>query len=198
MRSCDKKYKDPAQHSGFHLHSVATAAGVNVFQLHGQSESLNMALPPKVYQFLVGLFASLGSVLFGYDLGVIAQVISSKAFEMDFYKGNLAEFTSKDLSSEEKARQVTWQNETGAVVSVFTGGAFFGAFAAGLMADRLGRRMTIMIGALVSSHSSELSSSANPWHRFSVLVVLFKQAPVPSLTSMLDAALLVSVPVFLS
>lgn len=27
-----------------------------------------MALPPKVYQWLVGLFASLGSFVFGYDL----------------------------------------------------------------------------------------------------------------------------------
>lgn len=95
-----------------------------------------MALPPKVYQFLVGLFASLGSVLFGYDLGVIAQVISSNAFTREF-KTNQSE--------------TTWANETGAVVSVFTGGAFLGAFAAGLMADALGRRLTIMIGALVSN-----------------------------------------------
>lgn len=87
-----------------------------------------MALPPKVYQFLVGLFASLGSLLYGYDLGVIAQVISSPAFN--------AEFKPTD-------------DETGAVVSVFTGGAFFGAFFAGPAGDRLGRRLTILIGALV-------------------------------------------------
>ncbi|EHK98147.1 putative High-affinity glucose transporter [Glarea lozoyensis 74030] len=31
-------------------------------------------LSPKIYQFLVGVFASMGSVLFGYDLGVIAEV----------------------------------------------------------------------------------------------------------------------------
>lgn len=87
-----------------------------------------MALPPKVYQFLVGLFASLGSLLFGYDLGVIAQVISSKAFT--------GKFNPTD-------------NEVGAVVSVFTGGAFFGAGVAGPLGDWLGRRMTIMIGAMV-------------------------------------------------
>lgn len=39
-----------------------------------------MALPPKVYQFLVGVFASLGSFLFGYDLGVIAEVVASGNF----------------------------------------------------------------------------------------------------------------------
>ena len=87
-----------------------------------------MALHPKVYQFLVGLFASLGSLLYGYDLGVIAQVIASKAFARKFNPTD---------------------NETGAVVSVFTGGAFFGAAFAGPTGDYLGRRLTIMIGAIV-------------------------------------------------
>jgi len=41
-------------------------------------------LSPKVYQFLVGVFASLGSLLFGYDLGVIAQVIASQSFNTKF------------------------------------------------------------------------------------------------------------------
>lgn len=40
-----------------------------------------MPLPPKWYQFAVGVFASLGSLTYGYDLGVIAQVIASPSFE---------------------------------------------------------------------------------------------------------------------
>lgn len=87
-----------------------------------------MALPPKWYQFLVSVFASLGSSLYGYDLGVIAGAVASKNFVATF--------------------QPT-AAETGAVVSVFTGGAFFGAFFAGPVADWLGRRKTIMLGALV-------------------------------------------------
>jgi hypothetical protein len=43
-----------------------------------------MALPPKWYQFLVGLFASLGAFLYGYDLGVIAQVIAAQSFKTKF------------------------------------------------------------------------------------------------------------------
>lgn len=43
-----------------------------------------MALPPKVYQFLVSVFASLGSFLFGYDLGVIAEAIASENFVRNF------------------------------------------------------------------------------------------------------------------
>jgi MFS family permease len=98
-----------------------------------------MALPPKWYQFLVGLFASLGSLLFGYDLGVIAQVIEADSFVSRF-----------DPSS----------NETGAVVSVFTGGAFFGAGFAGPMGDILGRRMTILIGAIVFCLGGALQTGA--------------------------------------
>lgn len=45
---------------------------------------VNMALSPKWYQFLVGVFASLGSLLYGYDLGVIAQVIASQSFNSKF------------------------------------------------------------------------------------------------------------------
>jgi hypothetical protein len=37
-------------------------------------KSVIMVLAPKLYQFLVGVFASMGSILFGYDLGVIAEV----------------------------------------------------------------------------------------------------------------------------
>lgn len=43
-----------------------------------------MALPPKWYQFLVSVFASLGSVLYGYDLGVIAGAIGSVSFNSEF------------------------------------------------------------------------------------------------------------------
>lgn len=35
---------------------------------------------PKVYQFLVALFAAFGSFLYGYDLGIIASVVASDSF----------------------------------------------------------------------------------------------------------------------
>ena len=43
-----------------------------------------MALPPKWYQFLVSVFASIGSLLYGYDLGVIAEAIASPNFKQRF------------------------------------------------------------------------------------------------------------------
>ncbi|PVH93448.1 general substrate transporter [Periconia macrospinosa] len=98
-----------------------------------------MAIPPKWYQFLVGVFASLGSLLYGYDLGVIAQVIASQSFITRFNPT---------------------KPEEGAVVSVFTGGAFFGAFAAGFLADALGRRLTILSGAVVFCLGGALQTGA--------------------------------------
>jgi sugar porter (SP) family MFS transporter len=82
-------------------------------------------MKPGIYQFLIGCFASLGSLLFGYDLGVIAEAIASKSFKAQF------------LQSNANAR-------SGTVVALFTGGCFVGAFAAGF-ADRLGRRGAILL-----------------------------------------------------
>ncbi|KAE9362881.1 general substrate transporter [Stipitochalara longipes BDJ] len=99
-----------------------------------------MQLPSKWYQFLIGVFASLGSLLFGYDLGVIAQVIAPG--------GNV---------------MTVWNpasNDVGMVVSLFTAGAFCGAGLAGPPGDILGRRATIMIGAIVFCVGGIVQTSA--------------------------------------
>ncbi|KAM0694734.1 hypothetical protein Q7P36_005090 [Cladosporium allicinum] len=98
-----------------------------------------MALPPKVYQFLVSMFASVGSILYGYDLGVIAEAIHSDNFVMQFNPT---------------------PSQSGAVVSVFTGGAFFGAMFAGPAGDYIGRKKTIMLGALIFIVGGSLQTAA--------------------------------------
>lgn len=98
-----------------------------------------MALPPKWYQFLVGVFASLGSYLYGYDLGVIAEVVASNTFT--------AKFKPNDTQS-------------GLVVSMFTTGAFFGAALAGPSGDYLGRRITIVIGSIIFCLGGGLQTGA--------------------------------------
>lgn len=50
----------------------------------GSPLTINMGLSPKWYQFLVSVFASLGSSLYGYDLGVIAEAIASPNFKSNF------------------------------------------------------------------------------------------------------------------
>lgn len=98
-----------------------------------------MALPPKWYQFLVGVFASLGSFLYGYDLGVIAEVVASETFA--------AKFVANDV-------------QTGLVVSMFTTGAFFGAAFAGPAGDWVGRRWTITVGSIIFVLGGSLQTGA--------------------------------------
>ncbi|KAN0112839.1 MFS sugar transporter-like protein [Hyaloscypha variabilis] len=103
-----------------------------------------MVLAPKLYQFLVGVFASMGSILFGYDLGVIAEVIASQSF---------VSFFNNPTST-----------QTGIVVSFFTGGAFCGAGLAGPSGDKLGRRLTIVIGSIVYLLGGALQTGAANIH----------------------------------
>ncbi|KAK9454983.1 general substrate transporter [Dipodascopsis uninucleata] len=95
---------------------------------------------PKVYQFLVCCFASVGSFTYGYDLGIIAQVIASESFISYFNNPN--------------------SDQTGLVVSLFTAGAFAGAFVAGFLSDKLGRRGTIMAATIVFIFGSSLQCGA--------------------------------------
>lgn len=88
-----------------------------------------MVLSPKTYQFLVSVFASFGSILYGYDLGVVAEVIACDAFNSYFNSPTAV--------------------QTGVAVSLFTGGAFFGAGFAGPVGDYVGRKWTIFIGGLI-------------------------------------------------
>ncbi|KAL4901445.1 hypothetical protein BDW74DRAFT_187681 [Aspergillus multicolor] len=83
---------------------------------------------PKLYQFFVALFASFGSFLYGYDLGVIASVVASDSFIAKFINGR--------------------STVAGTVVALFTAGAFFGAFGAGFT-DPLGRRKTLVLGSVL-------------------------------------------------
>jgi len=62
-------------------------------------------MKPKVFQFFVALFASFGSFLYGYDLGVIASVIASDSF--------VHKFLETDGST-----------KSGTVVALFTAGGF--------------------------------------------------------------------------
>lgn len=98
-----------------------------------------MAKSPKIYQFALGLVASLGSLLLGYDLGVIAAVVASPSFHSHF----------GDPSA----------TEVGVVVSMFTAGAFFGAFLGGPTADYLGRRWTMICGAMIFNLGGSLQTA---------------------------------------
>ncbi|CUA68692.1 putative quinate permease [Rhizoctonia solani] len=94
------------------------------------------------FNFFVATFAAIGSFLFGYDSGIIGSVISPNFKEFHKYFNNPND------------------NTLGAVVSTFAGGCFFGAMAAGWLADRIGRKRTIQAGSLVAILGCSLQTGA--------------------------------------
>lgn len=74
-----------------------------------------------------GRYSNTSLTINSYDLGVIGGSVAADSFKA-LFKPN--------------------DDQTGAIVSLFTGGGFFGAALAGPIADKLGRRLTIVIGAV--------------------------------------------------
>ncbi|KAF2136177.1 uncharacterized protein K452DRAFT_313419 [Aplosporella prunicola CBS 121167] len=93
------------------------------------------------FNISLAVFAATGSFLFGYDSGVMTDVIQSPHFLsfFDTYK------TSPII---------------GAINSTFSGGAVFGSLMGGLTMDRFGRRKTILIGATLACIGAILQSAA--------------------------------------
>ena len=95
----------------------------------------------KVFNIALATFAALGSFLFGYDSGVMTDVIASENF-LNFFNTTA---TTPII---------------GAINSVFSGGAVFGALMGGFTMDSLGRKATIMIGAGLCTLGAVLQSAA--------------------------------------
>ncbi|KAG2420040.1 hypothetical protein HFD88_004838 [Aspergillus terreus] len=89
--------------------------------------------------YVLTTVAYLGSLLFGYDTGVMSSVLALDSFKNDFGLP-----TGSDGFSDSANAQVSSN-----VVSLLTAGCFFGAIFAAFLNDRLGRRYSLMIFALV-------------------------------------------------
>lgn len=86
------------------------------------------------------VFLATGGFLFGYDSGIITSTIALDTFKEYFTNPN--------------------DTTTGGIVSAFQGGAIAGTIFNMLFAHKLGRRWTILVGALVSVFGSALQAGA--------------------------------------
>lgn len=86
------------------------------------------------------VFLATGGFLFGYDSGIITSTIALDPFKEYFSNPN--------------------DTTTGGIVSAFQGGAIAGTIFNMLFAHKLGRRWTIVVGALVSIFGSALQAGA--------------------------------------
>ncbi|KAG8935639.1 hypothetical protein FRC03_008987 [Tulasnella sp. 419] len=98
-----------------------------------------MGLSPKLYTWLCGCFVALGSILFGYDLGIIGSILPSETFK---------ETVGFDTFDDE-GKRIPDRDAEGLIVSFFVLGGFFGAAPSGAVADLIGRRKAIIAGCVV-------------------------------------------------
>jgi sugar porter (SP) family MFS transporter len=86
------------------------------------------------------VFLAIGGFLFGYDSGIISSTIAQPHFVE--YMGTPSE------------------SEKGGIVSSFTGGAILGALSVSYLADKLGRRKSVFVGAVISCLGCALQGGA--------------------------------------
>jgi len=105
-----------------------------VTALKGTADVNAIEAPVTVKAYLMCVFASFGGIFFGYDSGYINGVTGSKNFINLVENGNRDSLTAGHLTL---------------ITSILSAGTFFGAIIAGDVADRFGRRPTIIIGCLI-------------------------------------------------
>ncbi|KAN0102534.1 putative glucose transporter rco-3 [Hyaloscypha variabilis] len=96
------------------------------------TDDVNRVEAPVTWQaYLICAFASFGGIFFGYDSGYINGTTGSKLF-IHIVEGP----TAKALTSPHSS----------AIVSILSAGTFLGALVAGDVAERIGRKWTVIIG----------------------------------------------------
>ncbi|PVU95245.1 hypothetical protein BB561_001956 [Smittium simulii] len=79
--------------------------------------------------YIVAAIASVGGLLFGYDIGVMSNILI-----MDYFKAFFNNPTARD---------------EGIIVSFLTLGCFFGSLISGQLCDRISRKRTIILGSFI-------------------------------------------------
>ncbi|KNG81702.1 myo-inositol transporter [Aspergillus nomiae NRRL 13137] len=104
----------------------------------GLDDSIEKTDPGKAV-WLIVCAVSMGGFLFGYDTGVISAVLV-----------NLGSDLGKPLSSSEQEL----------VTSITSGGALIGSVAAGMTADKYGRKLAIYVGCIIFFIGSIIQAAA--------------------------------------
>lgn len=95
-------------------------------------------------------FAAFAGMLFGYDSGYISSVLGMKEFKLDY--GHTVDRIDQNAvlrpgTTDTYIDYDTWQKSL--IVSILSAGTFFGALISGSLADRYGRRTTIIGGCAI-------------------------------------------------
>ncbi|KAK4539489.1 hypothetical protein LTR36_010887 [Oleoguttula mirabilis] len=97
--------------------------------------------PVTFKAYLMCAFAAFAGMLFGYDSGYISSVLGMAEFRQ-VYGHPITSFVNG--TEQHTIDYSTWQKSL--IVSILSAGTFLGALISGSLADRLGRRTTIIAG----------------------------------------------------
>ncbi|KAH0370491.1 general substrate transporter, partial [Aureobasidium melanogenum] len=106
--------------------------------------------PPEIYGwkvYFLAFSACFGGMLFGVDSGIIGGVLTLPAFKTKYGLDDLSTIQRADLQAN--------------IVSTLQCGCFTGALIASYIADRLGRRMALLIAAVVVTIGCVFQAAAN-------------------------------------
>lgn len=92
------------------------------------------------YNLYCSIFATTGSLIYGYDSGIISTTLGQKTFPSYF------NYPSDNL--------------TGAIVSTYSGGQGIGNLAGGYLGDKLGRKRTIWLASTLALIGAILQTGA--------------------------------------
>jgi len=84
--------------------------------------------------YLICAFASFGGIFFGYDSGYVNGVLGSQIFK------DAVEYPGAPAVSD---------SHRSLIVSILSCGTFFGALIAGDVAERIGRKWTVIVGCVI-------------------------------------------------
>jgi sugar porter (SP) family MFS transporter len=108
-------------------------------RLQSTSDVNRIEAPVTFKAYLICAFASFGGIFFGYDSGYINGVLGSPIFIKAVEGLNSAGEIPSKLNS----------SNTSLITSILSAGTFFGAIIAGDVADRIGRKWTVIFGCLI-------------------------------------------------
>lgn len=114
----------------------------------GGAQSSSAAVPKmnktSTYGYMLAFAAAMGGLLFGYEIGVVSQVLGMPGFQLQFGSSPGVSADGITLIADKLATGKVDQLTT----FTFLAGCFFGALIVSYMADAFGRKRSIIIGGL--------------------------------------------------
>ncbi|KAL5350704.1 hypothetical protein ACLOAV_004273 [Pseudogymnoascus australis] len=133
--------------------------------IRGTAEIERIEAPVTLKAYLMCAFAAFGGIFFGYDTGWMGGVLAmpyfirqhtGMAYPADIYGPDV---TSDAFLAYKKSFHISARDQS-LMTSILSCGTFFGAIAAGDIADFIGRRPTIILGSAIFSVGAILQTAS--------------------------------------